>query len=290
MTSSNYIKKLAFYIPVILLGFGIVSCRPEKFDDDHGLSEELKPTFTVTPVQGRNNTFVVRNTTPGAISTRWDLDKGTGYVIGKMYDTVFYPDAGVYNIRLQAMGKGGTFYDAAPQTVNITTSDPVAGNLVVGGKMDAGDDAKWSRLNITSGVTFTLVNGKMVATGGNWGHAAIYQPIQVQANKKYKFGMVVSGAGATDVWFEVYFGTTAPVQGVDYTAGGNRIGLNTWGGCGNAAFNGNLATIGCSGSLVGKNGEVTFTQSGTVYLVIKTGGANLGTSGISIDNVELRGM
>jgi hypothetical protein len=101
--------------------------------------------------------------------------------------------------------------------------------------------------------------------------------------------MVVSGSGATDTWFEVYFGTTAPVANSDYTSGGIQIGLNTWNGCGNSAFNGNLATIGCSGSLVGKKGVVTFPQSGTIYLFIKTGGANLGTGGISIDNIELRG-
>ena len=101
--------------------------------------------------------------------------------------------------------------------------------------------------------------------------------------------MDVSGSGASETWFEVYFGTATPVATKDYTSGGIQIALNTWAGCGNAAFNGNIATICCEGALVGKNGEITFTQSGTIYLFIKTGGANLGTSGISIDNIELRG-
>lgn len=267
----------------------IGSCRPEKFDNGNGLETALQPSFTITPVTGRTNTYLIRNTTPGAINTRWDLDKGTGYVIGKQVDTVFYPDAGTYNIKMQAMGKGGIFYDATPAPVNVATSDPVAGNLVQGGKMDPADDAKWSKLTITPGVSFALNNGKMTATGGGYGHAAIYQAIQVQANKKYRFGMIVSGSGATDTWFEVYFGTTAPVPNTDYTSGGIQIALNTWTGCGNSAFNGNIATIGCAGALVGKNGEVTFTTGGTIYLLIKTGGSNLGTSGISIDNVELRG-
>jgi len=54
--------------------------------------------------------------------------------------------------------------------------------------------------------------------------------------------------------------------------------LNTWAGCGNTTFNGNIATIGCDGSLVGQNGKIRFSQAGTVNLLIKTGGANLGTA------------
>ena len=282
-------RSYLFYLLLIWASTSITSCRPEKFNEGNGLSTVLQPSFTITPVQGRSNTYLIKNTTAGAISTRWDFDKGTGYAMGKTADTVFYADAGTYTVKMQATGIGGVFYDAAPQTVSVTTSDPVAGNLVQGGKMNSEDDARWARLTISPGVTFALSNGRMIATGGNGGHEAIYQAIQVQANKKYKFAATVTGSGATNTWFDVYLGTTAPVQGSDYVSGGNRIGLDTRSGCGNATFNGNLATIGCTGSLAGKSGEITFTQSGTVYLVIKAGGANLGTGGIAIDNVELRG-
>lgn len=277
------------FIPALCIAATVSACRPDKMGDGNGLSTPLTAAFTVTPVAGKTNTYLITNTTPGSIATRWDIDKGTGFVIGKQVDTVFYPDAGTYSIKMQAMGKGGVYYDAAAVPVVVATSDPVAGNLVQGGKMDPADDAKWNRLQINAGVTFALSGGKMVATGGNGGHGAIWQTIQVQANKKYRFAMIVSGSGATDTWFEVYFGTTAPVANNDYSSGGTRIGLNTWAGCGNSAFNGNISAIGCSGSLVGKNGDITFTTAGTIYLLIKTGGANLGTSGISIDNVELRG-
>lgn len=266
----------------------MASCKKDDFGNN-GLETALTPSFTVTPVTGRTNTYLVRNTTGGAIVTRWDFDMGNGYTIGKGIDTVFYPDAGTYSLKMQVMGKGGVFYDAPPQNVNVATSDPVAGNLVQGGKFNPGDESKWTTITISPGVSFQLVNGKMVATGGGWGHAAIYQQINVVAGKKYRFGMSVTGSGATDTWFEVYFGTAAPVAGSDYSSGGVRIALNTWAGCGNSAFNGNIATIGCEGSIKGQNGEITFSQSGPVYLFIKTGGANLGTTGITLDNVELRG-
>lgn len=276
-------------VAILVLG----ACEKSYKDDNPYAGEDtpLQASFTVTPVQGNPNKFVITNTTPGeCIGARWDIGKGTGFAMGKMSDTVFYPDAGTYTIKMQALTKKAGLYDAATQTVNVATSDPKAGNLVVGGKMETGDDSKWTKLSISSGVTWTLKDGKMVATGGSWGHAAIYQPIQVEANKTYRFSMLVSGSGASDTWFEVYFGTSEPVQGKDYDSGGIKIGINTWTGCGKTAFSDNINTVGCTGSLVGKNGEITFGQSGTVYLLIKTGGANLGTEGISVDNVELRGI
>lgn len=283
----QYYKRIHL-IGILLFAVALSACRKEA--RNNGLETVLNPSFVVEPVTGRTNTYVVRNNTEGFIATRWDFDKGEGFANGKAVDTVFYPDAGNYSVKLRVMGKGGIFYDAPAQTITVATSDPVSGNLISGGKMNAEDAADWTKLVFTDGVAFNLTDGKMVATGGSWGHAAIAQKVTVIAGKKYRFGMTVSGSGATDCWLEVYFGTTAPANGVDYTQGGNYIGMNTWNGCGNSSFSGNIATIGCSGSLVGKNGEITFTTGGDKYLVIKTGGANLGTSGMAVDNVELRGM
>lgn len=257
---------------------------------NNGLASELSPSFTVAPLAGRTNTYLLTNTTAGALNSRWDFDKGAGFGIGKFVDTVFYPDAGVYAVRMQALGKGGIYYNAPSQNITVATSDPNAGNLVQGGKMNAADAAKWNILNISAGVTMELKDGRMLANGGGWGHAGFWQKLTVVAGKKYRFGMTVAGSGATDTWAEVYFGTAVPVNGSDYSSGGKQIAMNTWAGCGNVPFSGNIAVIGCDGPLVGKNGEISFTTSGDIYLVVKTGGANIGTTGISFDNVELRGM
>lgn len=256
---------------------------------DNGLEAALTPSFTVEAVTGRTNTYLVKNTTTGAINTRWDFDKGAGYGIGKFVDTVFFPDAGVYNVKMQSMGKGGIYYDATPQNVTVATSDPNAGNLVQGGNMNADDASKWTIHPISAGVDMELKDGKMLATGGGWGHAAFWQKLEVVAGKKYRFAMNIAGSGATNTWLEVYFGSAAPVAGSDYSDGGIRIAMNTWAGCGGTPFSGNIAAIGCEGELVGKNGEVTFTTSGSIYLFIKTGGENIGATGITFDNVEFRG-
>lgn len=290
--------KLSFFIngyhlPVLLISTLVlagISCKKNDSSPGNGLETTLTPSFSVTAVAGKPNYFAVSNTTKGAVAVRWDFDQGAGFIMGKATDTVFFPDAGTYTISMQAMGKGGVFYDADPQTVNVATSDPVAGNIITGGKFDLGDDQHWHFTTITSGVGFEMKDGKMVASGGSNGNATMYQSIEVEANKQYRFSMIVSGSGATDTWFEVYFGKSQPQPGADYSEGGTQIALNTWAGCGNSSFNGDISKIGCSGALDGKEGVITFSESGTIYLVIKAGGSNLGTTGISMDNVELRGI
>lgn len=293
MKSLINFKTMIQYLPFVGTAILFLGCQPDKIEEGLAPDTPLEASFTVSPIQGRTNRFLITNTTPGAIAAMWDVGNELGWAMGKMADTVFYPDAGTYTIKMQALNKAGKLYDAEPKNVTVATGDPLSGNLIAGGKMNPGDDAKWTYLKIANNnnVIWTFADGKYTVTGTGGGHAGIYQAIQVEANKKYRFAMLVSGSGATDTWFEVYLNPTAPVQGSDYSAGGTQIGLNTWTGCGKTAFSGNLATIGCAGSLKGKNGEITFSQSGTIYLVIKCGTNNsLGTTGISIDNVELRGM
>jgi hypothetical protein len=282
-------NKFLNYVAIITTSVLFVACSKTEVID-RGLTESnLDASFTITTVN--TNNYIAQVKDSSYILTKWDIGNGNGPTVSKATQPIFLPDAGSYLITHYAVGKGGATFTSS-QTINVATSDPAKGNLVQGGKFETADDeAKWTRLTISQpAVIWTRANGKMTATGGNWGHSAIYQAITVEANKDYRFAMQVSGSGATDTWFEVYFGTAAPVQNVDYTSGGIRISLNTWSGCGNTTFNGNIATIGCAGSLVGQNGKIRFTQAGTVYLLIKTGGANLGTTGISIDNVELRGI
>lgn len=281
--------KRIIYITIIIAA--LAGCSKPGVDD-HGITEtNLDASFTLTPVAGSANKWIAKANDSSYILSKWDIGDGGGAAIDKHSREIFLPDAGSYTITHYAIGRGGMEFSES-ETVNVATSDPVAGNLVQGGKFEsAADEAKWTRVNIGNPpVTWTMANGKMTATGGSWGHSAIYQAIEVQANKDYRFSMLVSGSGATETWFEVYFGTAVPAANSDYNSGGIQIALNTWAGCGNSAFNGNINTIGCEGALKGKNGVVRFATAGTIYLFIKTGGNNLGASGISIDNVELRGI
>ncbi|MGE9313274.1 DUF1735 domain-containing protein [Niabella sp. CJ426] len=138
----------------------------------------------------------------------------------------------------------------------------------------------WQVLKIANNDNVTATpaaNGSFVFAGGSGGHIGIYQAVDVQAGRKYSFTFNVKGTGATDTWFEVYIGYGAPVTGADYNEGGVRMGLNTWTGCGKTAFDDLLSKVGC----VGSGPIFTAPTTGKVYLVIRTGGTNLGTGGIT---------
>jgi|GEM_PF-2063792 len=167
-----------------------------------------------------------------------------------------------------------TFYTAL-QSIDMEIANP---NLL--------DHSQWQVLTIVPGVTFDVQEDQSIlASGGSNGHGGVFQAIEVEANQPYNFDVTVSGNGAIDTWFEVYAGTAVPQQGQDY-GGTIRMGLNTWTGCGKTPFNGQLSAIGC----VGNGNPIVFPESGTVYLVIKSGGNSLGNGGITLRNLEFRAV
>lgn len=195
-----------------------------------------------------------------------------------------YDNEGTYNVTLITTGR-----DGSKQTVTKAVTVKDVPNLVKGGKMNATDVSYWSNITFSPGVVFAIENGKMVARGGNWGHAGVYQKISVVAGKTYVLDMTISGGGSVDTWFEVYMDPTTPTAGMsDYSYGGKRMGFSTWCYGNNKAFDGLLSStdIACSDAL-GKN-IISFSQSGDVYLVIRSGGSDLGSTGISLDNVSLK--
>ncbi len=80
-------------------------------------------SFTVTPISGQVNKYLLTSTSSN--SYRYDWDKATGaYVQGKQVDTVYFPDKGTYVVKLLAYGQSGL--DTASQTVNVAIDDPAA--------------------------------------------------------------------------------------------------------------------------------------------------------------------
>ncbi|WP_448702435.1 PKD domain-containing protein [Mucilaginibacter sp. AW1-3] len=273
-----------------LLATGLYEgCKPETFGDGNGLSAAgLTASFTATPVAGKNNYYVLKANENGVLGIKWDLGDGGGSSISKAIDTVFYPDAGTYNVVLTVIGKGGATATAT-QPITIATSDPNSGNLVLGGKFtSAADDAKWTHFIVGPGNNMVINTSKSVMTSNQTGYnaGAIAQAITLTAGKKYAVDMIVSGSGMTDSWFEIWIDTKAPVNGQDYNTGKNVLSLNTWSGCGGTAFNGKLSALSCTGT----GNPFIPPTTGTYYLVIKNGGSNTGVTGVSFTNVTLRGI
>lgn len=208
--------------------------------------------------------------------THWDFGDGSsaeGYEANKVFLS-----AEDYYVRFKVFTKGGS----AESTQTIVINEDFEGpNVLLNGEFNGSDE--WTVLPISDGVDVSFDGDKAVWTGGEFGQVGIYQPVHVEANVPYQIDMEVSGDGLTDSWYEVYIGSETPVSGQDYAGGGMRMGLNTWTGCGNEPFEASLREISCVGE---GNGLVEFNTTGTVYLVIRGGGADYG-SGLSLDNVSM---
>lgn len=276
--------RLVFLMASVFAGF--LACTPEETNLGNGLSDSnVDATFTVSQDPSSPNKFNLQGKTANILQSKWIIDGVPNQGEIGAVKNIFFPDAGTYTVTHSAIGRGGVANNATQEIV-VETSDPVAGNILLDGRFPEGQGV-WEVLHISGTATnWTFAPGSATITGGSNAQQGIYQAVEVQANREYKIDMVVQGSGATDTWLEVLVSDAVPVQNQDYSAGGTRIGLNTWGGCGNTAFNGKLSEIGCSGS----GPIISFSTAGIIYIVIKSGGANLGTTGIKVSNVELRGV
>ncbi|SIN74461.1 PKD domain-containing protein [Chitinophaga niabensis] len=270
--------KLLYSITAALL---LAACSPESEKMD--LVSAAPATFTAVPLAANPNKIVVTSTTSGGFIWKWQY--GASGTSAKEKDTLTFSKKGNYNIQLTVFTRGG--FTTAAQAVTIANDLPAV-DILKGGNMEAGSEAHWTLLN-TGGAqtTIAIAGGVMRFSNTANSNGGIYQAINVIAGKEYTFSGKVKGAGATNSWFEVVFGTTAPVQGADYS-GTKWNSMNTWSGCGILPFNGDLAEIGCDGDGKGKGGKMKFTATGKVYMVIKAGssGGTLGTGGIEIDDIK----
>lgn len=282
-----------WFAMILMIGLGVfTACQPEDSFQNNGLSSPIDASFTITSINGSPNRFLLRANSSDIIQSKWNLGIGEGDYAGDRQEEIFLPDAGTYNISHIAIGKGGES-ETVTQELVIAESDPIAGNLVSGGKFqDATDHAQWTIMELSPDADWVFGEGNAtIHSNGGWAQEGIYQAIEVNAGQEYEIDMYVSSTGSfNEMWFEVYAGTTPPVIGQDYND--NKImGLSTWDGCGSEPFSGKLSEVGCvansaTGSVVN---TVTFANSGTIYLVIRCGANTFHPDGITITNVELRG-
>jgi hypothetical protein len=273
--------------PALILALVIIlmtACSPDK--NSVSLGALPKASFTIAPVTGQVNTYLLTSTSTGVFSWSWDPGDGTGSKAGAQTDTVYYAKKGSYKTILLVLNKAG--YDTVSQILTVPNDDPGI-NILQGSALDATSQQYWTVLNTggpQTSFTFTA-QGLNISNTGNT-NGGIYQAVSVKAGVQYTFSATMQGAGASNSWVEVYLGTAVPVQGSDYSDT-KFNSLNTWAGCGGSAFNGNLSDIGCSGTGVGTGGKIKFTASGTIYLVLKAGssGGTLGTGGIIVSNIAL---
>jgi hypothetical protein len=258
-------------------------CTPDS--NSAGLGPLPKASFSVAPVSGAVNTFAASASSSGVFSWYWDPGDGSGQKMGNANDTLYYAKKGNYRVTLLVLGHGG--YDTLSQIVQVAADDPGINVLQNPGLTSA---TNWTTLNVggtQTSINFTSQGLNLSNGAGSSTNGAVYQAVTVKAGVPYTFTANVQGAGASNTWVEFYFGTTAPTQGKDYTDT-KLWSLNTYAGCGKSAFNGDVVSIGCSGSGA-KNGQMTFSNNETIYVVIKAGSylGSLGTGGVTVSNIGL---
>lgn len=290
----NLVRKqsfLALFFMAVVLS--LTSCQPEDSIANNGLTNNnVDASFTITPVEGKVNTYKLVAQSKGVLKSLWDT--GAGTYSGKMEEEISLPDAGKYTIVHTAIGAGGATATKS-QDVVVATSDPLKGNLVQGGTFaTVADQAKWTVLNLSStGAAFWSFanNSATIHSPGGWAQEGIYQAIDVVKDKEYTIDMKVSSlSGSDETWFEVYAGKSVPQSGVEYKD--NKVmGLSTWDGCAKSGFSGMLSVVGCVKNE--KTGTVSnvvkFSESGKIYLLIRSGGNTFTKDGITVSKIEFRG-
>jgi PKD repeat protein len=105
---------------VIIISSLVISCKYDVKD----LGPKPEADFTITPVAGMVNKYLLTSTSTNSFRFDWDKATGAGYVQGSKVDTVYFPDAGTYTIKLLAYGQSGM--DSAVQNLVVTADDPAA--------------------------------------------------------------------------------------------------------------------------------------------------------------------
>jgi len=114
------IYHLYFFLALALMGGSFAACTPEDLDTELGAaptSEQVQ--FTTTPTTTNPNIISFQNTTPGAITSIWDLGNGSTATGDQASGS--YAVAGTYTVKLTVFTSGG--YASKTQTITIANTN-----------------------------------------------------------------------------------------------------------------------------------------------------------------------
>ncbi|RJE74617.1 hypothetical protein [Reichenbachiella sp. MSK19-1] len=118
----NIIKNISNWGTMALFtSVTMVACTPDS--EDLSLGKKPEASFTIEPIEGKNNKYLLSNTTDGGFAYYWDKGNGT-FEEGMENDTVYLPWVGEYDISLRVLTPGG--YDETTESVTVDTADPNA--------------------------------------------------------------------------------------------------------------------------------------------------------------------
>lgn len=139
--------KLSFFKSLLSAGLLVLAASFSSCEKDNGeLGQIPVADFSVSPVAGKRNTYLLSSTAPGAFRYLWNKGDGN-FEEGQAVDTAYFLLKGTYEIVLRAYGRGG--YDEVVQTVVVAEDDltPILTNplfqklTATGWKLDASPGA-----------------------------------------------------------------------------------------------------------------------------------------------------
>lgn len=247
-----------------------------------------------------SGTVSFENFSVGADTYLWDFGDGAG-TSTEENPTYTYKNSGKYTVKLTVTNEGGE---------NATTLEvPVATNIVDGG--DMANETKWMFRNVWADniVNHAFLNDAFVwdnSDSAAYSQAYLWQEVQIEAGKEYKFSATIKSAGTQDIWFELYLGNSDPASDDDYKSNGLRLYVSSFdspdSGCANDAFDGDFVSVaqGCTPDpsemkILPPAGTFTLSQdeltaNGTVYLVFKAGTWDSQENfkdGITLDDISI---
>jgi hypothetical protein len=183
----------------------------------------------------------------------------------------------------------------------VTVATPcinTATNLIKGGSMAASCAEFWTITTLDSNprTAFEFKGGglKISDPDGDYVNGAIWQKIEVPQAGDYKLLANVKGAAGYQMWYQYHFRTAPPEAGKGFDANNPKkfnFEITWWGGCGIAPFNGDIATVSCSGTNKdnGTGSVITFPTAGTYYFIIVAGvfQGTFGPAGFITKNISL---
>jgi hypothetical protein len=228
----------------------------------------------------------------------WDCEDTQKFYSGSLAETgcqnldgSIHLEAGTYYV---AMRSGGfTFGEGGIVVDNVSMKKVEPGGLITNGGFNNG--SAWTIIshNASGNGLLTIADG--VATwdeaidvpSGDWGneaHMGMYQAVVIDEAGDYQLDLDIAINGFEEVWFEVYVGTTEPVEGADYGDPAVKVlSANAW-DCADTLkfYSGSLAASGCQNL----DGSIHL-EAGTYYVAMRSGGFTFGEGGIVVDNVSM---
>ncbi len=276
-------SKIFTILPLSLMCAGILflsGCQ----DEDTGPASQAD--FSYEPDEENPMLIHFTNTSQNYHSSFWRFGDGSDHSSEDSPSHTF-PGAGTYTIILAVQGEG-TGQEIRRE---IRVIDPsLLGQRFVDTHFEdeeawtvynGGDDILTSHEFREDGL-FLFNEGETVDS-----NVVIWKEFEVEGGQEYLFSAEVSSRGNMhQAWMEFHMSDQRPEDGNDYGAN-NLYSINTWAGCGEDPFEGNIVEVGCSGGGE-EDGTIEFEVGGTYYLVIKAGSweGSLG-EGITISNVSL---